>query len=120
MTAAMKDFQLQPIWIDRRGRVPRPGGTTPDIPIISGESVTARFRDGKPVPYNGVYIIQTPTRKTTVIARREKRSPDVAISWDFVEIPTVALIEMTGGVVGGGDLDDPFGSPWRGAVSEAD
>ena len=36
----------------RRGRVPRPGGKMLDIRIIFGESVTGRFRDGEPVPYN--------------------------------------------------------------------
>ena len=42
--------------IDCRGRVPRPGGKMMDIRLIFGESVTGRFRDGKPVPYKLRFI----------------------------------------------------------------
>ena len=61
--------------------VPRPGGKMLDVRIIFGESVTGRFRDGKPVPYKVYFIGQlcTALTKIHVIARGEQRSPDVAI-----------------------------------------
>ena len=52
--AAPYKLYLTVVTIYCRGRVPRPGGKMLVFPIICGESVIARFRDGNPVPYDSM------------------------------------------------------------------